>query len=170
MNQPKILLGGSFIMVFCAGIAIGVLAKSADRPAHEPPWLADELSLAPEQQTEMRETWNSVRERTRDFPSQRRRQLAEDRDQAVGDLLTGDQPDRYKEILETYKREKEELIREWKAPFEEAMEKTRQILSEEQFQKFEELGKDRKDRGWNHTHSRNGTSEKEKEGVKAREE
>ena len=153
MNQPKILLGVSFVMVFCAGIAIGFWVRNADNQTDKPPWLAGELGLTSQQQQEMREIWRSVREKACEFPSQERRQLGEKRDAAVKELLPPDQVERYEEILETYAREKEELIHTWKAPFEEAMEKTKEILSEEQFLKFEELGKKR-DKGpsWNHTH------------------
>jgi hypothetical protein len=160
MNQPKILLGVSFVMVFCAGIAIGFLVGNADNRNDKPPWLAGELGLTSQQQREMKDIWRSVREKACEFPSHERRQLGEKRDAAVKELLSGDSVKRYEEILETYSREKEELIRAWKAPFEEAMEKTRKILSEEQFQKFEELGK-KEDRDWNHARDRGGSRENE---------
>jgi hypothetical protein len=153
MNQPKILFIVSFVMVFCAGISIGAFVRVSQDEHHESAWLAEELGLSSTQQLQMKEIWDPVRDSTVDYPSQKRRELAEKRDRSVRDLLHEDQIAHYDQILENYSRNKEVLIKAWRAPFDDAMEKTRQILSEEQFRNFEELGKKHQGHEWNQLHS-----------------
>jgi Spy/CpxP family protein refolding chaperone len=147
MNRAKLLLIVAFIMVFAAGIAMGAILQRVRQPHWGPARLAHELGLTPEQRRSLGEIWSPVREQTREFPAEARRELSEKRDKAIRELLPQDQISRFEEIAETYQREKEELMKAWKAPIDEAVEKTRQILSEQQFQKFEEVRKRRMDRG-----------------------
>jgi len=168
MSKPKILLLISFVMVFCAGVSIGAFVRGSRSGHHEPTWLADELGLTSDQQREMKEIWEPVRNNAREYPSQQRRELSEKRDRAVRELLHEDQVGRFDEIVATYKREKEELIKEWRAPFEEAMGKTKRMLSDEQFRKFEELGKKKKGHDWNQNPRSSESGTVKKDGTDAR--
>jgi hypothetical protein len=127
-------------MVLTAGVVIGTSLREGSRDRLEgPTWLAEELNLSPGQQERMKEIWSGVREKTRGYDSEARKELADERDRAIRDLLTEEQVPKFEEIQADYDREREKLHEAWKAPFEEAMLKTREILSEEQLPKFEQL-------------------------------
>ncbi|MCA9443214.1 MAG: hypothetical protein KC964_20610, partial [Candidatus Omnitrophica bacterium] len=139
MNSIKALLIVAFVMVLAAGFWMGRSIGQTEPEEDRPTWLAEELNLSSQQEEAMRETWSEVREKMGDYPGEERRTLSDKRDEAIKDLLTEEQYPLYQEIQEKYRKEREDLIENWKAPYEEAMERTRQILSEEQFIQFEEL-------------------------------
>jgi len=144
MSPSKILLIIAFVMVLVAGFWVGKSVSQTEKKEDPPTWLAEELNLSAEQETSMRQIWGEVREKMGDYPGEERRVLSEKRDEAIKQLLTEEQYPTYQEIQEKYRQDKDELIRNWKAPYEEAMKRTHEILSEEQFEKFEELKERRK--------------------------
>ena len=146
MNSSKTLLIVAFVMVLLAGFWVGSSISQTDLAEDRPTWLAEELNLTEEQEAAMKEAWSEVREKMGDYPGDERRALSERRDEAIKDLLTAEQYPLYQDIQEKYREDKEALIRNWKAPYESAMERTREILSEDQFQRFEELKEKRKRR------------------------
>lgn len=140
MKNAKTLILIAFAMVLTAGVVIGSSLRESEKDSHGgPTWLAEELGLSPEQQDRMKEIWSGVRDKTRGYSSDARRELADKRDAAIKELLTDDQIPKFEEIQSDYETEKEKLHEAWKAPFEEAMTKTREVLTEEQLEKFEEL-------------------------------
>jgi len=140
MKNAKTLLLVAFAMVLTAGVVIGSALRENKGDRHNgPTWLAEELNLTAEQQDRMKEIWSGVRDKTRGYDSDARREIADKRDEAIRELLTDEQIPRFEEIQSEYDREKEKLQEAWKAPFEEAMQKTREVLTPEQLTKFEEL-------------------------------
>jgi Spy/CpxP family protein refolding chaperone len=166
MNKTKLLFIFSFIMVFAAGAVAGWVIRAAKPPLRGGAWIARELKLTGEQQRQMEGVWNPLREKTREFPSDARRELSEKRDQAVKELLAEDQKKRFEEISADYQQKKEALMKGWRAPMDDAVEKTRKVLSAEQFKKFEELMEKRREfsrgpRLGNHGSSTDNTKKEE---------
>lgn len=147
MSKTKALLIAAFVVTFAAGATVGWLVSGGRHPHHGPSWLAAELDLTNAQREQMRQIWaDGMREAGRNRWDQRRA-LAEQRDQAIADLLTDDQRARYESILQDYETRKEEGEQERRRAFEQAVERTKQILTPEQAAKYEQMLKRRPDRG-----------------------
>jgi Spy/CpxP family protein refolding chaperone len=147
VTRTKILLVLSLAVVFAAGGAVGYAVRRQTPP--EPPherrrrsWLTDELNLKPEQREQMQEIWSEAMEPTRGEFGQRGR-IYEERNEAVRALLNEDQQAEYDRILEETERRLQELSDARRRAFEEAFEKavarTKEILTPEQRQKYEEM-------------------------------
>ncbi len=144
MNSSKALLIFAFVMVLVAGFWVGRSVSQANQNEDRPTWLAEELNLSSEQELEMQEIWGEVRQKMGDYPGDERRALSDKREESIKGLLTEEQYPLYLEIQERYRQEKEELIRNWKTPYEDAMKRTQEILSEDQFSRFEVLKEKRR--------------------------
>jgi len=78
---------------------------------------------------------------------ERRRALSQRRDERVAALLTEAQRPQYDGILLDYAAELDKLDQERKQAFEQAVERTKQILTPEQARKYAELLEERRKRG-----------------------
>jgi len=147
MSKTKILLLVAFVAVFVAGITLGLFAGHRQPPRPGPPWLAAELELTQDQVEKMKEIWSKVVPSPH-RPSDRggRSAPASERDNAVREILTADQLDRFERINAEYEAKREQRQKELMAPFDEAMERTQQILTEEQLKRFENLQERMRDR------------------------
>jgi Spy/CpxP family protein refolding chaperone len=157
MTRTKAILAAAFLLAFAAGTSVGLFAS---RPAVSQPlprpagprggpesFLARELNLSKDQQEQMRKIWSEVMGPGGRGPFDRRSALAQDRDQAVLALLTEEQRVKYDAILQDHAAKLEALSQERKRAFENAVERTKEILTPEQAAKYEELMKKQRDRG-----------------------
>jgi len=147
MTRTKVLLIVAAVVTFAAGAAVGLSFSRARHGPHGPSWLAAELGLTDLQQEQMREIWSEVMSKTFRNRWEQRRAIAEQRDQAILDLLTEEQRTRYDAILQEYTHKREEMEQQREQAFKEAVERTKQILTPEQAAKYEELLKKRPERG-----------------------
>lgn len=146
-KKTKLLLVVSFLGVFSAGVATGlVTAKPAPRP-HEHSWLMSELNLTSQQREQMRKIWSETVEASMRQRGEQRRGLADERDKAVVALLDANQQARYDQIMQDYSRKTDELQQQGKKAFDLAAERTRQILTPEQVKQYDELIKKMGERG-----------------------
>lgn len=141
MTKTKVLLAVAFVVTLAAGVAVGL---SVSRLEHRPPgpsWLSAELDLSRQQRDQMRQIWSDVigtEERRR---WEQRKALAQARDDAIVALLTEEQRPQYEKILEDFSRNMEELRQDRKRAFEQAVARTKEILTPEQAAKYDELMK-----------------------------
>jgi Spy/CpxP family protein refolding chaperone len=147
MTRTKVLLIMAAVVTFAAGAAVGLSFSRAQHGPHGPSWLAAELGLTGRQKEQMREIWSEVMSKTFRDRWEQRRIIAEERDQAIVDLLTEEQRSRYDAILQEYTRKREEMEQQREQAFKEAIERTKQVLTPEQATKYEELLKKRPERG-----------------------
>jgi len=145
--RNKTILIVSFVLVFAAGAAVGVVAARRFRPPQPPSWLASELDLTPEQRERMHQIWSETMRSGFRQEGERRAAMMQERDEAIQALLSEEQRAKYEAIQQDYTRKRDELSQERRAAFEKAVEQTKAILTPEQRVKYEELMKRERERG-----------------------
>ena len=147
MTKAKVLLIAAFVVTFAAGGAAGLLMSGPGPRRHGPSWLTAELGLTEQQREKMHEIWSEAMRAEGSDRWERRRALAENRDEAITALLTEAQRERYDGILSDYEAKLDAFAQERQRAFEQAVERTKQILTPEQAAKYDELLKNRPKRG-----------------------
>jgi len=142
MTKAVVIVG--FVVAFTAGLVVGIESRRTagtrqPRPGRHGGWLAAELNLTSEQQEQMREIWSKMAERGGRDREDRRRQLYRQRDEAIAALVRPEDKQRYDAILKNQADQLAALDSEWKSSFQNAVEKTKQIMTLEQRAKYEEL-------------------------------
>ena len=120
-----------FVVVFAAGVSAGFLFDRLKQHPSRRSWLTSQLNLTAEQREKMRKIWSEAMQ----LPSSRaedKRFLQQQRDQAIRELLTEEQAKEYESILQNYARNVEELFKQRREEFKQAVEKTKEILTPEQ--------------------------------------
>jgi len=152
MTRIKAILIASFIVTFAAGVAAGLLVGHLRHRPPMPSWLGAELNLTSQQREQMHKIWSEVMGSTMRQGFEQRRALRQERDQAIVGLLTAEQKTRYDAILKDYARKEGELSEQGKQAFEEAIRRTKEILTPEQAAKYEELMQKQRERGFGPPH------------------
>ena len=147
MTRTRLIVLMATLLAFAAGGALGLLLYRPAPPGHPGNPLTRDLKLTPEQQAKMDKIWSDTMRSLTSQYGDRRRQLAQQRDQAILALLSSEQKAQYDQIMQDYARGQEELSQERAKAFQDAMAQTKLILSPEQAQKFEELMKRRGEHG-----------------------
>jgi len=147
MNKITLIVMAGFALAFVAGGSVGMLAGPEVPPG--PPrgpgeWLVREIQLTPEQRRQMREIWSVL-----DEADIRRRQqeLLQRRDRAIQEMLTEKQRTQYRQIVEEFQRGKQEIHRDMRTRMEQAVRRTKEILTPEQARRYEEIRRRRRPGG-----------------------
>src|SRR5690242_3483161 len=144
MTKAKALLGLAFVLVFAAGVLVGMSrqpranAGPAPKSEDHKGFLVKALNLTPEQDEQMKGIWSGV-EKLRRQVWEKRRKLDQDRQEAILNLLTGEQHLIYDQIHQEYLQHLDEMDHQVQQAVNDANEKTMHILSREQQDKFEKL-------------------------------
>lgn len=146
MTKARAFLGLAFLLVFAAGVLVGMVRQPravAEPPKSDEPrgFLVKALNLTPAQDEQMKAIWSDV-DKLRHDVWERRRRLDQERQDAVLSLLTGEQHLMYDQIHQEYQQHLDELDRQMQQATAEANEKTTHVLSPEQQQKFEKMQKE----------------------------
>jgi len=143
VKKAKLLLTLSLLLTFAAGLALGCLLErgrgSRDRPGPRRSWLTRELGLTPQQEQQMHAIWSENVGQLRRSRGERRRALWEQRKRAVRDLLSEEQQLQYDRLLADYEQKLAALEAEANESFDQAVARTKKILTPEQRAKYEEL-------------------------------
>jgi Spy/CpxP family protein refolding chaperone len=149
MTKVKATLLFAFVLALSAGVVLGFAAarrvdppvKPADKPAESQrgSWLSDQLKLTGEQSERIRAIWQQSMSEQGRANSERRRALEKERDQALLGLLTRQQRDEYDRLTKQYEAQLAELGRERDRLRQDAIEQTKQVLTEGQRKRYEEL-------------------------------
>ena len=140
MTKTRVMMLVAVVVVFCAGVAVGLLASPSPRERRGGSWLTNELDLTPQQRAKMRQIWAepdpaaSMRQQ-----SERRRAIEQARDQALRALLSEDQKVQHDRILQEHEQQLAQLGEERRKWFQERMELTKAILTEAQRRRYDEL-------------------------------
>jgi Spy/CpxP family protein refolding chaperone len=138
VTRTKIALLLSFAMVFAAGVVVGHLAWRRS-PRDRRSWLGEELNLTPEQREQMRQIWSEAMGGLGAERWSRRRALAEEREQAIRELLSPEQLQEYEGILGEHERALQALAEEREKALKEAVERTKRILTPVQREEYEAM-------------------------------
>jgi len=161
MTRTWVVVG--FAVAFAAGLMLGATAwrpmpggpaADGDRPrvpdGGGPPhgrgghggrasWLAQQLDLTPEQRQQMDAIWSdTARDKAREH-GERRAQLRRDRDAAIAALIPEADRPRHQRVLDDFAAANAALDEAWRRSFEQAVERTKAILTPEQRQKYEAI-------------------------------
>jgi Spy/CpxP family protein refolding chaperone len=151
MTKAKVILIIAFVVTLAAGVAAGFTLRSLTH--HPPRSFGDgphdpgapprrshfpDLNLTAEQKAKMDEIWNAVRHNSRELQNEQRRTILKQREEAVRAIMTDEQKVKYDAALKDYAEKMAELGKARDKAFQEAREKTTQILTAEQSKKFEE--------------------------------
>lgn len=144
MSKTKLIVLACFVAAFAAGLVAGMAGKRVTEPERPPPdrsWIEGRLDLTPEQREQMHQIWSSLLRREQ----QRERQEAfqKERDAAIQELLTDEQKMQYEAVVAEYTQKVEALSQERRKAFEDAVARTKAMLSEEQRVKYEQMLKQR---------------------------
>jgi len=148
MTRIKAILIVSFLVTFAAGAATGLLADRLDHRPPGPSWLEAELDLTSQQREQMHAIWSEVMGTMMRQHGEQREALRQQRDQAIVALLTDEQRSRYDAILKEFAGKEEEMSQQRKQAFDEAVKRTKEILTPQQVAKYEELLKMQRERGF----------------------
>ncbi|HZN67535.1 MAG TPA: hypothetical protein VFB66_19760 [Tepidisphaeraceae bacterium] len=144
--KPMALLLFAFAMALAAGVTGGLLlarlpagdvrTPSATGAAASP--LAAELGLSAKQAEEMKAIWEGVRDTARECSDDARR-LQRSRDDALVALLTDEQKEKFEKVSKDYAEQFDRLNDKRDQAFREAVKRTKQVLDEGQWRKYERI-------------------------------
>ncbi|GMU22786.1 MAG: hypothetical protein AMXMBFR13_28700 [Phycisphaerae bacterium] len=142
MTKRIVMVG--FLIAFAAGLVIGIESRQSSLapPEKEPRrggWLTTELNLTPQQQEQLKQIWSEIARHGGRERDDRRRQLYRQRDEAIAALIRPEDQPKYQQVLQEFEEKKAALEAEGRQAFQTAIERTKQILSEEQRVKYDQL-------------------------------
>jgi Spy/CpxP family protein refolding chaperone len=153
-RRVSILVIGLTVLGLTAGVLAGLLAARLPSvaashplppptaPGGVPQGLVEELGLTPQQQDQMRVIWEGVRTRVHRSLDDAQ-QLQKDRDAAVVALMNDQQKAQFEKISQEYAKKYAELEQKRQQAFEQAVKKTRELLTGEQRKRYDEILKER---------------------------
>lgn len=157
MSRARIILIVCFVVAFAAGVAVGVVGSRRPAGGGRSSWLSRELDLSKEQRAQMLKIWSGAMDTLRKDHRERRRDIRETRNTAVQALLTPEQKKQYAKIQSDYEAKSAALSAARRKAFEDAVRRTKEILTEAQRKRYEELLKKRppRRRRWGGRRDRN---------------
>lgn len=147
MTRTRLLILTCFAAAFAAGISGGLVIGRQPRKPPPPPFLVQQLDLTPEQAERVRDIWSKTYDSLRATLSAKREALEQDREDAILAILTEDQLAFYQQVTAGYRAERDRLAEERKAAIEQAVERTKAVLTDEQKAKYEALLAEREKQG-----------------------
>ena len=139
-----------FFVAFGAGVAVGVAFTRLTAGPQHGSWLEHELSLTPAQREQMHKIWSQVISLSAPQEHEQRQALQKERDEAIRGLLSNGQKAKYEEVMQKYTQKLAALEDGRKKAFEEAVERTKQILTDSQRTKYLQLLQERSGRHPSH--------------------
>jgi Spy/CpxP family protein refolding chaperone len=151
MNRSQLIISLTFVGLFVAG---GVSALVVDRyvsdavrpePERRGPrsFVGDKLDLTPDQHEKMREIWSNLREQQSALMSEGRRAIQQQRDEQLRSVLTAGQQKQFDDINANYEARMAELRENSDKAFQNAVQRTREMLTPDQRAKYDEMLKER---------------------------
>jgi Spy/CpxP family protein refolding chaperone len=138
MNRLKLLIAILFLIALGTGIVVGMGVSRTPKAHERGSWLAEELNLTPDQSEKIKAIWSDI-SRPGQSSFDRRRQYQRERDEALLGLLTPEQRAAYGTIVDKYNLQIAELNHEREQAFQAAVESTKDILTESQRAKYDEI-------------------------------
>ena len=158
----KMIVVTGFLVAFAAGLMVGAreriepqskpanqtLMISTTGPANQPrgrglrgpssSMIVRELNLTAQQAQQMNDIFKKTAEVGHEL-DERRRTAQQTRDDGIIALAKAEQNDKYEQILKNYSTEREKINDQWRNTYASGVEQAKQILSEEQRKRYEEI-------------------------------
>lgn len=152
--MTKLIVITGFIVAFAAGLMAGFawkgnpVAAAAPSSSSQPgansggprgpgSWIAQQLSLTPDQQKQMKDIWSEVSHRGGREARDKRGQIRREQEEAIAKLVREEDKAAYQKIVDDAKAKIDALEAEGKRSFENAVIKTKAILNADQLKKYE---------------------------------
>lgn len=157
----KLIVLVAFTLAFLAGLTVGrrtprddaqLSAAAAETVLNSPTtapsrgnrnsWLAAQLNLSADQQEQLKKIWSDVARRGSARDGQQedpRRKLRRERDEAIAALVRPEDRAAYDRIQTTYTQQSDALEQQWQASYQNAVERTKAVLTDEQRAKYESI-------------------------------
>ena len=150
MTRIRIAVILGFALAFVAGASVGMLAvwpgEATAAKSGRGPDLAAQLGLTSKQRTEMHAIWSEfVAGQDKEFRD-RKRALWQEKDEAFEGLLTDEQRLEYDAICADCDSRMREMDEKWQEVIQQAVERTKAILTPEQVKKYDEFRASRQTR------------------------
>ena len=147
------LLIGLTVLALSAGVVAGMLATrlpvtttTAGAGPGPGDALCEQLQLDAHQREQMREIWEGVKSRARDSYNDAQ-DLQHQRDQAILGMLSDEQKAKFEKLSKDFADRYASLAEDRKKIFDEAVEKTRKMLNDQQRRQYDEILRDRMGHG-----------------------
>lgn len=155
MTRLVVIIG--FVIAFAAGVMVGLGVEqrsvaspgngATTMPSHRGP-LA-ELNLTPQQEQSLKEIWSDTAHRGHGEQDDRRRQLRQQRDEALAALIRPEDKAKYDAAIKSYNDQMSAMNAEMHKSFEDSVARTKALLTAEQRVRYEEILK-RRQHEWGH--------------------
>lgn len=139
MSRARWLVVLGFMLALAAGAVLGVAQDRVRHREGRESWLAAQLDLSQSQQEQIRQVWAEVMSGQGRSHRELRERLQQERDAAIRGLLDTEQSERYDAIIAEYDGKTAELKLQKDAAIQSAVQRTKQLLSPAQRQRYEEL-------------------------------
>jgi Spy/CpxP family protein refolding chaperone len=146
MNKTRVIMIAAFLLVFAAGVSMGLLINRSKSSSHHFSVLATELNLTPPQREQMEKIWEDVMGAVSREHGQKRASLQQERDRDILSLIPDDQRAKYDLVQQYYSFKMDSLSKERDRAFEQAVEQSKKILTPDQAQKYDVLMKEQRER------------------------
>jgi Spy/CpxP family protein refolding chaperone len=142
--KATVVLVLAYVLALAAGTTSGVLAERLRAPNNDNAAapLAVQLQLTDDQRDRMRQMWEQAQQTVDDCYKQAQ-SIERERDQALVDLLTDEQKAKFAPMDKAYAEQFAALAARRTEAFEDAFDKTEQLLSSDQKTKYEQIVRDR---------------------------
>jgi hypothetical protein len=153
--SAKVVVVIGFLIAFAAGLTVGLESrqtsvaqpplaagpstKPTTRQARGPGWIESELKLRPDQKQNMDKIWSEMARGGRAENDKRRQQLREERDAAIIALVGPENKAKYDAIQQNYRDQQQNLDKEMRARFENAVKQTEAILDPDQLTRYRDM-------------------------------
>lgn len=142
-GKARTLVALVFVAALFGGAAAGILAGRYVHPTAEPTLqgeasLSTELQLTRDQQSQIRQIWEQVRDENQRSYGQGKA-LDDWRDEQYEKLLTEEQKKQYQQIYNEYQNRFTALNSQRELAFTKAVEKTKRLLTDQQRQRYEQI-------------------------------
>jgi Spy/CpxP family protein refolding chaperone len=155
MVRKEVIFMSTAALVLCAGLAAGRLwgrlaEEHEDHEGHDHglshitttrgSWLADQLDLTVDQRQKMDAIWSDAREKMEKL-GQHRRELAEDRDRDILNMLNDQQKAEYQKIYADFHAQRDQLDKQRQLLVDDASQRSRLLLDDNQRKEWDVLSK-----------------------------
>lgn len=146
VTKTKVIVLTCYLVTFAAGAIMGLVWSLPEEPAWGRGPRPFDLDLTEKQREEMKEIWSETVGVIWRRGEPDRQQILRERDEAVKALLSEEKQQQFDEIYAKFFERMDEVSRRRREAFEAANERTREILTDAQRKKFDEMLEKRRER------------------------
>lgn len=139
--MTRLIVITGFIVAFCAGMMAGVVIRRDGGPAAPPSggresFIGSQLGLTADQQAKMKAIWQDVSRR----PDRGKRwQIRKEQEEAIAKLVRPEDRPAYDRTVAEFQAKLDQMDADGKKAFQQAVEKTKAMLTPDQLKKYDVL-------------------------------